>query len=113
MQQELARGRTEQLEATIAENNRALVDSFRRCFCEASAVYTDDVADATKGVVSKLAKDYRFGGFDLNELLWQPGRGEVVFNRDELTVSRYSAEAQAEICGKLRAAGANAPRLRD
>ena len=113
LNQELARGRTEQLETTIAENNRALVDSFRRCFCEASAVYTDDVADATKGVVNQLAQDYRFGGFDLNELLWQPRRGEVVLNRDALTVSRYSAEAQAEICGKLRAAGANAPSLRD
>ncbi len=113
LNQELSRGRTGQLEATVAENNRALVNSFRRCFCEASAVYTDDVVEASKEVMVKLAQDYRFAGFDLNELTWKPGRGEVVFKRDEVTVYRYSAQAQARICGELRAARATARRIRD
>jgi hypothetical protein len=76
-------------------------------------VYTDDIVEASKEVMVKLAQDYRFAGFDLNELTWKRGRGEVVFKRDELTVYRYSAQAQAGICGELRAARATARRIRD
>lgn len=109
MNHELARERSGQPEVVVAENNRELVDSFRRCFCDGSAVYTEDVADAAKDVVSSVARDYRFAGFDLDRLVWKPGRGEVVYDRDGWAVYRYWPQAQAGICSELRAAGANAP----
>ena len=41
----------------------------RRCFCESSAVYTDDVTVSSKQAIIEMARYYRFAGYDLNELL--------------------------------------------
>jgi hypothetical protein len=110
LNRELARERIEQVELAVAANNRALLDSFRHCFCDASAVFTDDVAQARKSAIDQLAAEFRFAGFDLNDLIWTPDRGEVVFDRDALTVYRYSLNAQSAVCERLRASSANAPK---
>jgi hypothetical protein len=56
MSQVLTQAHTDQLAATIAENNAAMVESFRSCFCNSIAVYTDDVTLSSRESVIELAK---------------------------------------------------------
>jgi hypothetical protein len=101
----LTQAHAEQVDEMIAANNRELIASLRRCFCESSAVYTDDVAEDSREQVLGLAREYRFGGFELNGLIWTRERGELAFDRDGIRVYRYSVSAQSEICTNLQAAG--------
>ena len=101
MSQVLAAADTDQVDAMIIENNRKLTESFRRCFCESSAVYTDDVTLATQERATNLASHYRFTGVDLNELLWNPSRGAIAFERDGIVIYIYSRPVQSELCDKL------------
>ena len=48
--------------AMIDGEQRGMVESFRSCFCDSSAVYTDDVTESSKEAVIALAKYYRFAG---------------------------------------------------
>jgi hypothetical protein len=101
MSQVLAAADTDQVDAMITENNRTLKESFRRCFCESSAVYTDDLTLALQERAAGLANHYRFAGADLNELLWNPNRGAIAFERDGIVTYTYSRPVQSEICDKL------------
>jgi hypothetical protein len=101
MSQVLAAADTDQVNAMIAENNQKLTGSFRRCFCNSSAVYTDDVTLATQERAANLANHFRFTGVDLNELLWNPSRGAIAFERDGIVTYTYSRPVQSEICDKL------------
>ncbi len=110
MRHVLTQAHTERVDEMIAENNRELIESLRRCFCESTAVYTDDVAEDSREQVLGLANEYKFTGFELNGLIWNRERGELAFDRDGIRVYRYSGGAQSEICASLQAAGAGASR---
>jgi hypothetical protein len=101
MSQVLAAADTDQVEVMINENNRRLTESLRRCFCDSSAVYTDDFIPAAQERAANLASHYRFTGVDLNELLWNPGRGTIAFERDGIVIYTYSRPVQPEICDTL------------
>lgn len=106
----LTGGHTEQVDAMIVENNREMVESFRRCFCESSAVYTDDITVSSQEAVTEFARYYKFAGVDLNELLWSPRRGTLAFDKDGIVIFTYARPVQLEICAGLKAASANASR---
>ncbi|HYL57441.1 MAG TPA: hypothetical protein VEU51_01120 [Candidatus Acidoferrales bacterium] len=105
IRQVLTQAHTERLEDMIAENNLQLIASLRRCFCESSAVYTNDVAEDSREQLFALAREYRFDGFELNGLIWNRERGELAFDRDGIRIYRYSGDAQSQICASLQAAG--------
>lgn len=102
MNHALTAAHTDQIDAMIAENNHEMLESFRRCFCESSAVYTDDVTVSSKQAIIEMVRYYRFAGYDLNELLWDPRRGSVAFDRDGIVISTYARPAQLEICASLK-----------
>jgi hypothetical protein len=87
--------------ATVNLNNRAMIGSLRRCFCDSSAVLTDDIVDSSADAVVALAANYEFSGLDLTEILWNADRGNVIFERDDRRVLIYSRQAQTAICSKL------------
>jgi hypothetical protein len=101
MSQVLAAANTDQVEVMIAENNGKLTESLRLCFCESSAVYTDDVTLAAKERTESLASHYRFTSINLNELLWNLSRGAIAFERDGIVIYTYSRPAQSNICDTL------------
>lgn len=101
---------TGQLDAMIADNNIKMVESFRRCFCDSSAVYTDDVAVSSQPAVIEMAKHYRLVGVQIDELLWNPGRGAIAFNADGVVIGSFARPAQLEICASLKAASTNTSR---
>jgi hypothetical protein len=102
MSQVLAAADTDQVDLMINENNQKLTESLRRCFCESSAVYTDDVALDTQERAANLASHYRYAGVDLNELLWNPNRGAIAFDRNGIVIYTYSRPLQSEICNELK-----------
>ncbi len=64
-------------------------------------MYTDDFTLAAQERTASLASHYRFTGVDLNELLWNPSRGAIAFDRDGIVTYTYSRPVQSEICDKL------------
>jgi hypothetical protein len=110
MTQVLTDAHTDQLAAMIDENNAAMVSSFRSCFCNSSAVYTDDVTESSKETVAALANYYRFAGIDSTRLLWNPQRGSTVFDRDGIVAYVYARQSQSEICDSLKSATTNTSR---
>jgi hypothetical protein len=110
MSQVLTDAHTEQVAAMIDQNNAAMVNSFRRCFCDSSAVYTDDLTESSQESVVALAKYYRFAGFDLTKLLWNPRRGSTAFDRGGIVTYMYARPSQLEICDSLKSATTNTSR---
>ena len=104
MSEILTDAHTDKIDAMIAENNQTMLDSFRRCFCEASAVYTDDVTVSSRDAVIEMATYYRFSGADLNNLLWNERRGTVAFDQDGIRVFKYSRGAQMDVCSSIKTA---------
>jgi hypothetical protein len=107
MSQVLTAAHTDQLDAMIVENNQLMTESLLRCFCNSSAVYTDDVTLSSNEAVTQLASHYRYVGVDLKELLWSPGKGAIAFDRDGIVAFAYSRPAQSEICNALKSASTN------
>ena len=110
MNQVLTDAHTDQVAAMIDQNNAAMLNSFRRCFCDSSAVYTDDVTESSLESVTALAKYYGFAGIDLTELLWNPRRGGTAFDKDGIAVFKYARPSQSEICDSLKSATTNTSR---
>lgn len=110
MSQVLTEAHTDQVAAMIDENNAAMMNSFRKCFCDSTAVYTDDVTESSKESVVALANYYRFAGFDLTKLLWNPQRGITAFDRDGIVTYMYARPSQSEICDALKSATTNTSR---
>jgi hypothetical protein len=110
MSQVLTDAHTDQVAAMIDQNNAAMVEAFRSCFCNSSAVYTDDVTQSSQESVIALAKYYRFAGIDLTRLLWNPRRGVTAFDRDGIVVFTYARPSQLEICDSLKSATTNTSR---
>jgi hypothetical protein len=110
MSQALTDAHTDQVAAMIDQNNAAMVEAFRSCFCNSSAVYTDDVTESSQESVIALAKYYRFAGIDLTRLLWNPRRGVTAFDRDGIVVFTYARPSQLEICDSLKSATTNTSR---
>jgi hypothetical protein len=110
MSKVLTDAHTDQVATMIDENNAAMVESFRSCFCDSSAVYTDDLTDSSRESVVALAKYYRFAGFDLTQLLWNPRRGSTAFDRDGIVTYMYARQSQLEICDSLKSATTNSSR---
>ena len=102
MSQVLTDAHTDQVAAMIDENNAAMIEAFRNCFCNASAVYTDDVTESSQESVIALANYYRFGGIDLTQLLWSPRRGTTALDKDRTVVFTYAHPSQLEICDSLK-----------
>jgi hypothetical protein len=110
MSKVLTDAHTDQVATMIDENNAAMVESFRSCFCDSSAVYTDDLTESSRESVVALAKYYRFAGFDLTQLLWNPRRGSTAFDRDGIVTYMYARQSQLEICDSLKSATTNSSR---
>jgi hypothetical protein len=110
MSQVLTDAHTDQVAAMIDQNNAAMVEAFRSCFCNSSAVYTDDVTESSQESVIALAKYYKFAGIDLTRLLWNPRRGVTTFDRDGIVVFTYARPSQLEICDSLKSATTNTSR---
>jgi hypothetical protein len=87
-----------------------MVESFRSCFCDSSAVYTDDLTESSQESVVAIANYYRFAGFDLTQLLWNSRRGTTAFDRDGIVVFTYARPSQLEICNSLKSATPNTSR---
>jgi hypothetical protein len=107
MSQVLTAADSDQLETMIARNNQKMTASLRRCFCDSSAVYTDDVTLAWQERVADLASHFRFAGVDLRELLWTPSKGAIAFERDGIVIYTYSRLEQSEICDRLKTPSTN------
>jgi hypothetical protein len=105
MSQVLTQANTSQLDTMILENNAAMVHSLRRCFCDSSSVFTDDIAVSSGESVAGFAKYYGFTGIDLSQFLWSPQNGTTAFDTDGIVIRTYSRSAQSEICKALKAAG--------
>ena len=110
MTQVLTDAHTDQVAAMVAQNNAAMVESLRSCFCDSSAVYTDDVTVSSQKSITELAKYYRFAGIDLTLLLWNPDKGSTTFDRDGILTYTYARPSQLEICKILKSATTNTSR---
>lgn len=106
----LTQARTDRLDLMIAENNAAMAESLRRCFCDSSAIYTDDFVVSSKNSVAEFASYYRYAGPDLSRLLWNPQRGNTAFDSDGIVIFAYSPQAKSDICASLKSAPAISPR---
>jgi len=110
MTQVLTDAHSDQIVAMVAQNNAAMVESLRSCFCDSSAVYTDDVTVSSQKSVTELANYYKFAGIDLTRLLWNPQRGSTAFDRDGILAYTYARPSQLEICKSLKSATTNTSR---
>jgi len=87
----------------IAQFNRqALIGSLRRCFCGSPLVLTDDLIAANSDSLAEFSSIYGLPRGAMNVILWQPDRGTVFFDHDDLRVFAYSKPAQAAICANLK-----------
>jgi hypothetical protein len=81
---------------------RALTASLDRCFCGASAVWTDTTIDSA-GVMTLLSEHFQYSALDLRDILLSRSDGALV-GIAPVRVYAYSAHQQADVCRAVRAA---------
>jgi hypothetical protein len=77
------------------------------CFCQSSAVFTDDMTDDAKPGVRELAEHFQFSSLDLTSLTLPPDRAIVLTPGQPTPVLSYPRAEQQRLCALVRGKAAN------
>jgi hypothetical protein len=106
----LASGHGETEDDVVAAAHAATTTCLEACFCDSSAVFTDDMTEASSENLAISARQFQYTVFDLGELVLPTARAERVSPAGaSKPVLRYPVADQRRICERLTRARATAP----